>query len=198
MEKLATRKLIGELQAVLQEQIAQVGSLLELDAADLSTRPDPDRWSVLEIAEHMNLSSGHYLRLLQKVYSDPKSNIVFKETFTPGRFGEMGVKAMRPTAEGKINWKMRTLGIFEPRTASTKGKAALEELRSMLKGFMALLEQAKVRGLEGERITSTLGPILRFRMGDAFRFPIAHQQRHFVQIDRTLQWIGVSADRRRA
>jgi hypothetical protein len=41
--------------------------------------------------------------------------------------------------------------------------------------------------LEGEKVTSTLGPILRFKVGDAFRFPIAHQQRHMLQIERVLE-----------
>lgn len=196
MEKLHTMKLIDELQAALAQQIAIVKQLQETDGTELKLRPDPDRWSVLEIAEHMNLSSGHYFKLLKKVYSDPRSRIESREYFEPGRFGEMGVKAMRPTGEGKINWKMKTLGIFEPRTASTKGKAALHELRSMLEGFVDLLEKARSRGLEGERITSTLGPILRFKIGDAFRFPIAHQQRHFLQIDRTLQQLRSQREKR--
>ena len=198
MEKLASFRLIDDLQATLKEQITKVDQLLLLPENELSARPDPDRWSVLEIAEHMNLTSGHYFKLLRKLYSDPRSRIKLKEFFHPGRFGEMSVKAMRPTAEGRINWKMRTLGIFEPRTARTKGRTALHELRSMLAGFMELLDQARTRGLEGEKITSTLGPILRFKLGDAFRFPIAHQQRHFLQIDRTLQQLLSHRDQKRA
>lgn len=196
MEKLNTSRLIGELQAVLSEQIEKAVQLRSLNEHELTTRPAADRWSVLEIAEHMNLSSGHYFKLLRKVYSDPKSRLRSKEYFVPGRFGEMGVKAMRPTQEGTINWKMRTLGIFEPRTVARKGTAALDELRSMLEGLHDLLEKARTRGMEGEKITSTLGPILRFKTGDAFRFPIAHQQRHFLQIHRTLEAIRSMHQRR--
>lgn len=198
MERHSTSGLINELQTVLTEQIEKVVELRTLDELVLSTRPAAERWSVLEIAEHMNLSSGHYFKLLRKVYSDPGSSLQLKEYFVPGRFGEMSVKAMRPTQEGTINWKMRTLGIFEPRTAARKGMAALDELRSMLEGFHDLLEKARTRGIEGEKITSTLGPILRFRTGDAFRFPIAHQQRHFLQIDRTLEVIRSMQHQRRA
>ncbi len=51
---------------------------------------------------------------------------------------------------------------------------------------MALLEIAKRTDLNVMRITSSLGPIIRFKAGDAFRFPIAHQVRHFLQLERTL------------
>ncbi|MEO8734696.1 MAG: hypothetical protein ABI373_10230, partial [Flavobacteriales bacterium] len=53
-----------------------------------------------------------------------------------------------------------------------------------------LLEKALSQGLEGPRITSTLGPVLRFKIGDAFRFTIAHQERHFLQIERALKAVG--------
>ncbi|MEO5584289.1 MAG: hypothetical protein ABIQ75_02450, partial [Flavobacteriales bacterium] len=43
---------------------------------------------------------------------------------------------------------------------------------------------------ESPRITSTLGPVLRFKIGDAFRFMIAHQERHFLQIERSLQAVA--------
>ncbi len=37
------------------------------------------------------------------------------------------------------------------------------------------------------KVTSSLGPIIRFKAGDAFRFPVAHQQRHFLQIERLVK-----------
>ncbi|MBK9762684.1 MAG: hypothetical protein IPO87_04815 [Flavobacteriales bacterium] len=56
--------------------------------------------------------------------------------------------------------------------------------------MLQLLNEAKEKGIEGEKITSTLGPILRFKAGDAFAFPIAHQERHWLQIERTLKELG--------
>ncbi len=196
MEKLHTKSLINELQDLLRQQITAIQELRTRSEQELVLRPSVDRWSVIEIAEHLILSSGHYFKLLRKVYADPKSRLQYIEHFLPGRFGEIGVKAMRPTEQGAINWKMRTLSMFEPRTASTKGIRALDELRSMLEGFVQLLETARTRGLEGEKITSTLGPILRFKAGDAIRFPIAHQQRHFHQIQRTLDAIEQQMNQR--
>ena len=42
------------------------------------------------------------------------------------------------------------------------------------------------------KVTSSLGPIIRFKVGDAFRFPVAHQQRHFLQIERLVMGDALS------
>jgi hypothetical protein len=94
---------------------------------------------------------------------------------------------MDPKADGSISWRMKTMAMFEPRNVSTTGMKALNEFEAMCHSFIGLLERARTRGLEGEKVTSTLGPILRFKVGDAFRFPIAHHQRHMLQIERVLE-----------
>jgi hypothetical protein len=188
-----TPQLIDALERTLRAQLERLARLQAMDPVLLCTRPAPGRWSVVEVAEHINLSSGHYFRLLRKAYADPHSGLRYRPTFTPGRFGEMGVKAMQPSPEGTISWRMRTLGMFEPRTAATSGTRSMDELRSMLEGFVELLNTARQRGIEGVRITSTLGPVLRFRTGDAFRFPIAHQERHLLQMERTVEAVKQNA-----
>ena len=183
---MGTHELINELRSTLDHQLARSEELRSYPIALLRTRPEPKRWSVMEVIEHMNLSSGVYYRGLRELYTDPASGLRLTPAFNPGRWGEMSTKAMRPGADGTISWKMRTMGMFEPRTKDTQGWTALDGFQSMLRGLIELLEIAKVRGLEGGKVTSSLGPILRFKAGDAFRFPIAHQERHMLQVDRTL------------
>lgn len=187
MDALNTLALIDLLQTRLRDQRAQLEALRTLPLATLTRRPDPKRWSVLEVVEHMNLSSGVYHRRLDACYAEANNGLRFAPTFTPGRWGQLATTAMQPGADGRIGWRMRTLFAFEPRTAHTQGLTAIDRCTAMLQGFEGLLERARTRGIEGERITSTLGPILRFKVGDAFRFPIAHQDRHFLQIRRTLE-----------
>ncbi len=191
MPTLDTRTLIDALQQQLRAQLAHVDALLDLPTERLLKRPAPDRWSVMEVVQHMNLSSGHYHRLLQRLYANENNGLRFRSTFTPGLLGQYSVNAMTPKPNGDIPMRMRTLRMFDPaRTAPVNADDALAPLlrfREMLHGFMGLLERARTRGLEGEKVTSTLGPIIRFKAGDAFRFPIAHQERHFLQIDRVLK-----------
>ncbi len=191
MPTLDTRTLIDALQQQLRAQLAHVDALLDLPTERLLKRPAPDRWSVMEVVQHMNLSSGHYHRLLQRLYANENNGLRFRSTFTPGLLGQYSVNAMTPRPNGDIPMRMRTLRMFDPaRTAPVNADDALAPLlrfREMLHGFMGLLERARTRGLEGGKVTSTLGPIIRFKAGDAFRFPIAHQERHFLQIDRVLK-----------
>lgn len=152
----------------------------------LSRRPAPDRWSVLEVVAHMNLSSGHYYKVLRTLYADPRSGLRQRSTFEPGFWGELMAKGMAPKGDGSIGWKMKTFARFEPRTEDNAGSRAIDGFQDILRGFDTLLEQARTRGLDGAKVVSTLGPVLRFKAGDAFRFPIAHQERHLLQIERTI------------
>ena len=187
MSALETSTLIRELSGTLLHQLAFCRELRALPLGGLQKRPAPDRWCVMEVVEHMNLSSGPYFRRLKALYGDPRSSVHPEGLFVPGRWGELAVKAMNPKADGTIGWRMRTMGMFEPRTATTKEWEALDQFEALLMTEQDLLVQAGQRGMGGARITSTLGPILRFKVGDAFRFPIAHQQRHLLQIERVLE-----------
>ncbi len=187
METLDTRTLIGDLQSTLRKQLQRCEELTQLPLDVLQHRPDPKRWSVLEVIEHMNLSSGHYHDRLQRIYADENNGLRFRTSFTPGFWGQRMVNTMQPKEDGRIPWKMPTIGKFEPHVQDQVALQPLEHFAAMLNGFMGLLERARTRGLEGEKVVSTLGPVLRFKAGDAFRFPIAHQERHMLQIDRTLK-----------
>jgi hypothetical protein len=189
MEAIDTRSLIDTLQAELRRQLQRCEELRDMPLDTLHRHPAPERWSAMEVVQHMNLSSGHYYKRLQKLYADENNGLRFRTQYTPGRWGDFSTKAMDPKADGTIGWRMKTMAMFEPRNVSTSGFKALDEFEAMLHGFIGLLERARSRGLEGEKVVSTLGPILRFKVGDAFRFPIAHQTRHLLQIENTLTTI---------
>lgn len=189
-----THAFIDGLLSMVEGQLAKADALRNEPLERLQRRPGPKRWSVMEVVEHMNLSSGVYYRGLSALYARPVSKLRLSPTYSPGRFGAFGTKIMQPGTDGTVSWRMKTMAMFEPRTAKTQDWTALDEFQGMLRGMRQLLSEAKVKGIEGEKITSTLGPILRFKAGDAFSFPIAHQERHWLQIERTLKAV-VEMDR---
>lgn len=190
MEALDTRTLISDLQSTLRKQLQRCEEFRQLPLELLLRRPAPNRWSVLEVIEHMNLSSGHYHDRLQRIYADENNRLRFRTTFAPGNWGQRMVNTMQPKADGTIPWKMPTIGKFEPRFDGVPDLQPLDRFVAILNGFIGMLERARTRGLEGEKVVSTLGPILRFEAGDAFRFSIAHQERHLLQIGRTLEQLA--------
>ncbi len=142
------------------------------------------------MCEHLNVPGGHYLRHLRKAYADPHARFVRASTHEPGRWGGLLTRTMRPREDGSMPMRVRTLWLFEPRQAPAKRLGALDDLLGQVETFQAVLDQAAQRGFEGPRITSTLGPVIRFKTADAFRFTIAHQGRHLLRIDRTLEALG--------
>lgn len=187
MEALNTRDLIADLQTELRGQLRRCAELRDMPLERLHQRPDTKRWSVMETLQHMDLSSGHYHRLLQRLYADENNRLRFRTTYVPGRWGDRSTRAMDVQPDGRIRFRMPTIARFTPRAADVEGWQAMDRFETMCHGFIGLLERARTRGLEGEKVTSTLGPILRLKAGDAFRFPIAHQRRHWLQIERTLE-----------
>ena len=60
----------------------------------------------------------------------------------------------------------------------------LREFNEIHGQLLAHLEKARQYDLNRIKISTALGPIVKLRMGDAFRFVIAHAQRHVVQLKR--------------
>lgn len=83
MEALDTRTLISDVQSTLRKQLQRCEEFRQLPLELLLRRPAPNRWSVLEVIEHMNLSSGHYHRG-QWIYADENNRLRFRTTFAPG------------------------------------------------------------------------------------------------------------------
>lgn len=185
METRNTSQLIDEMQASVQGQIIHLKAWAQLPLDLLEERPALRSWNVLEVIEHLNISSGHYTHRLSRIYAKGEA-LGLKAEFTPGRWGESFTRSMQPLPDGTIPKPMRTLWLFEPKAAAAKGRTSLQEFQSMLEEQLVLLERARSMGWEGPKVTSTLGPIFRFKVGDAFRFMVAHQARHFLQVERTL------------
>ena len=71
--------------------------------------------------------------------------------------------------------------------------AAFPDLEAMIREFilgeeklLMLLEKAREINLERVRIPVSLNRFIRLKLGDTFHFLIAHQQRHFLQIQQIL------------
>jgi len=185
MKALPTNDMIRELQVALRSQLCKLDELEKLPPGLLRRTPNSNGWSVLETVDHMCLSSGFYLQGLKKIYDKDVRSVKHSDQVLPGRLGSFFTEGMKPKKDGTINWKMKTMARFQPEQSVSTTEALLE-FRTLLVSFDRLITLAEQHGMEGEKVVSTLGPLVKFRIVDAFRFPIAHQARHFLQIDRTL------------
>lgn len=183
---IATEQLIADLSTTLRSQIARAQQIQQLPADLLLRRPAPDKWNALEVFEHLNMSSGIYLHGLKDVFTRKAAGLKPNPVFKPGMLGEYFTKAMIPKPDGRIGSKMRTMKMFDPARNQGASNESIARFVVMCEQFLALLDKSRSTDLNRMKVTSSLGPIIRFKAGDAFRFPVAHQMRHFLQIERLL------------
>lgn len=162
------------------------------DQTKLAYCPDKRKWSVVQVLEHLNAYNRHYLPQIEKNVSIvTRSNNAW---FTPGYWGDLFTRKMKPTNVYEIKNKMKTSKAYSfPNSLNVEQvqKEFIEHQDHLLK----LLELAKGRDLEGIRIPITLTSLVRLKLGDLFRFLIAHEQRHMIQARNTLREVGVPTDK---
>ncbi len=177
-----TETMLQELERDVQEAIRQVEQEFKpLNLSQLQWVPAPGKWSINDCLEHLNIYSRYYQPRIRKQVEQGGTQP--KDSFSAGYFGEM-MMVMKPLPDGTIRKPMSTLGSYNPAKQTQKNERALEEFLGHLKDLLALLKLARTVNLEKHRITSTLGIILRFKLGDTYRFHIAHIQRHLLQASR--------------
>lgn len=175
-------ELLNQLEKHNQDLLDFSNKMLELPEELLLARPSEKTWSALECFDHMNKATELYLNQIEKKLTSLKAerNKVYKKTWFAGMF----TKQLAPTEEGIIKSKMKTMKVFFPDTdLSLK---TIERFKSTLERFEKILAEVKGKDLRSFKVTTALGPILKFHLGDALGFVYAHNLRHAQQIKNTL------------
>lgn len=105
--------------------------------------------------------------------------------FKPGLMGNYFVKMIKPKSDGRIPSPMKTMKKFVPDL-----KVNDNTIRNFLadqQSIINALELSKELDLNKIKIPSAIGSIVTFKLGDAFRFLIGHNQRHIIQAKRVLE-----------
>lgn len=161
----------------------------ELTKEDLHHKPNENQWSVLECIEHLNIADAHYIKQFDKKF--PVGLKSDHTEFKPGWLGNYFVKSIKPREDGSIPSPMKTLKKFIPEI-----NVQYDTLSKFIEDqdyLIEALEKSKSLDLNKIKITSAIGPIVTFKLGDAFRFLIGHNQRHIIQAKRVLAQLKVMA-----
>lgn len=179
--------LINTLIIDTQQVKKEAEAFQRLDSEELNHKPGPDQWGVLECIEHLNIADAHYIgQFDHKLEDAPEST---QSEFKSGWLGNYFVKMIKPKPDGTIPSPMKTLRKFVPQV-----NVQYDTLSKFLEDqdkIIEALERSKSLDLNKVKITSAIGPIVTFRLGDAFRFLIGHNQRHIIQAKRVLEQMAV-------
>ena len=172
-------ELLEQLQADTRQIMVQLSYLRREDPGLLVQQPAPGKWSVAQVIEHLNSYGRYYLPQLQKALE--RSTYPAKVNFTPGWLGDYFTKSMLPK-QNRVTNKMASPKDHRP-TPDIDPKTVMDEFEQQELLMLELLNKAKHTDIGRLRIPISIARIIKLKMGDVFRFIMAHQQRHFVQIE---------------
>lgn len=179
-----TDELLTELKNTVKNHINFSKSLLAISDEILQTKPNETSWSVLNCLEHLNLYGNFYIPEIKKRFNESKSNK--KPNFKSGFLGNKFALDMLPKSNMKT---MNTFTSKNPINSKLEKETVLLGFINQQEEMLALLDTAKNKDLTKIKTSITL-PLLKFRLGDTFRFVIYHNQRHIVQAQKVLKTIA--------
>ena len=158
--------------------------LLEVSDEKLQHKQSNTSWSALECLEHLNMYAAFYNREINKRMNS--SSLPFSKTFKSTYLGEKFSNDMLPK-EG-----MKTMNTFKsknPNASKLNKEQVLLTFIKLQEYLLTLLDTSQSKNLDKIKTKTTL-PILKFKLGDTFRFVIHHNERHIVQAKKAISSIS--------
>lgn len=178
MKSFKSLELLDSLQADVRQLILVATQLQQEDPDVLLKQPAPGKWSVAQVLEHLNSYGRYYLPAIEQSLQAQKPA---KEWFKPGWFGNYFTKIMKPGVDGKIGNKMNAPKNHRP-APDLDIKPVLDTFLEQQQQLLKLLEAAKKKDIGSIRTPISISRLIKLKVGDTFRFLIAHEQRHMVQV----------------
>ncbi len=178
--KIASDTLIADLAARTRQNISEVKALQQLPAEALNWKSNPERWSILECIEHLNMYGEFYLPEIEKRIS----NSVYKTVpiYKSGLLGNYFANSMLP--QENMN-KMKTFDDKNP-AGSQLDRSTLDRFIAQQQKTLDLLEKARQVNLSKTKASLSITRLIKLRLGDTFRVIIYHNQRHIKQAQAVL------------
>jgi len=191
MKKFKSEELLLQLQSVVRSHIAAATRLKQEDPALLLEQPGAGCWSVIQVVQHLNTYGEFYLPAIHTAMQQSRPA---RPYFKPGWLGDYFTKMISPDAVGNIGKKMKAAPRHRP-SFHADAQPVISLFLEQQYTLLDLLEKARAKDLSGIKTPVSIASFIRLRLGDTFRFLVAHQERHFVQMERTLQLVRIHADR---
>ena len=192
MKKFKSEELINQLEADVKQIISAAEHLQTADPVKLGYCSEESKWSVAQVVEHMNAYCRHYLPLIERTMVHITKDV--SAWFVPGFWGNYFTNSIMPKNVFEVKNKMKTSKLFSP-DKSVNVEAAFRDFFQHQNKLLQLLEVARRRNLNSVYVPSAMTRLIRFKLGDIFRFLIAHEQRHMIQARNAVKAVGVSTDK---
>lgn len=179
--KLDKYRLIEELEAELRNQIAQVKENFENASETVLQSPSASGgWSILQCLDHLNSYGFYYLPQISDALIRAKRSD--SSIYRSGWLGDYFTKIMSPETGTK---KFKAFKDHLPEKVLDSKKVIAEFLHQeeLLLGYLRL---AKNVDMASARVPLSISLLISIRLGDTFRFLLAHNRRHLLQAERNI------------
>ena len=173
METINKKELLQRLDDVVEQHIADAVALFQNSDNEFLNRPSATGgWSIAQCLDHLN-SYGHYYlpRMREKLRAALPEE---KDGFTSTWMGAYFTKMMDPDT-GKRKFKAFKVHIPP---SDLDSAAVVSEFIRQQEELLYLLRDGIRKDLDALRISISVLPVIRMKIGDVFQFLIAHNERH--------------------
>lgn len=189
MPTFPSQSLLHNLRQDVEKIQAQTIQLSGLSQDLLQAQPAANSWSIVQVIAHLNSYNRYYLPQIARAMAAGASPAA--PFFKPGFFGNYFTKMMQPPVNPQSFKKYKAPKDHTP-PAGLDGKAVLHEFLEAQQQLQQLLQMAGQKDLGKIKVPVSISRFIKLKLGDTFRFLIAHQLRHFLQIERILKNAGVA------
>lgn len=176
-----SKEIISGLITMTTSHVTYAKELLEISEDKLKFKRASKSWSVLECLEHLNMYAAFYNVEISKKMNT--SSLPFSETFKSTYLGNKFANDMLPKESMKT---MNTFKSKNPNQSTLDKETVIQTFIKSQETMLQLLEVSKSKNLDRIKTGTTL-PIIKFKLGDTFRFVIHHNERHIVQAKKVLE-----------
>jgi len=187
MPTFNTNDLLTTLDKDVHGFLQRTAQLSAMDTKLLLQQPAANKWSAIQVVEHLNSYNRYYLAHIEQAMQQQGARYAASKTFGPGWLGEYFTKSMYSDVQRKkeITNKMKAPKDHRP-LAALDAKKVMEEFVAGEQKLLQLIATARSTNIAKVRVPISIARWIKISMGDTFRFLVAHQERHFLQISNTL------------
>ena len=180
---IKTSEYLDEMKAGFEQAINKVKSLVGSVDSEMLNQPEaPGKWSMLQCIEHMSLASQLYNENITAKLNNGQLQPA-KATYKGHWKGRIFAKMNAPKPDGEIPMKLKTFKFMEP-PVTLDGEQVINQFYSVHQTMIALIDESRAVNIDRVKVATALGNMVKLRLGEAYRFLLAHTQRHVVQLER--------------
>jgi DinB superfamily len=191
MAKFKTEDLINELKGDVHKIVASAEQMKDADKGKLVYQYNKNIWSVVQVIEHLNAYNRFYLPAIERALAE--RNDTRNAWFNSGFWGDYFTKMMKPTNVFEVKNRMKAMKKYSFPNSLNVNSVFNEFLEHQQK-LLQLLENSRERDLNAIKVPITMSKYVKLKLGDTFRFVIAHEQRHMVQVRNTMRKVGITTN----